>query len=171
MKRLSILILLLALFSAAALTGVSIAVQWKGSSVTVEAETLAGDPAAAEGLELSLPVYCQNAMLWDLTVPAARPGDTDSRFDFSSLGLRNTQFNLFNLASSYPMVRSVAREPDILRIDIPNSSFSAPNCNSSPHWEEAVQLVADETPAGEERTVKVTVKEGTLQLKTVKFAY
>ena len=26
-------------------------------------------------------------------------------------------------------------------------------------------------PAGEERTVKVTVKEGTLQLKTVKFAY
>ena len=106
MKRTSILVLLLALFSAAVLTGVSIAVQWKGSSVTVEAETLAGDQAAAEGLELSLPVYCQNAMLWKLTVPAARPGDTDSRFDFSSLGLRNAQFNLLNLTSPYPMVRS-----------------------------------------------------------------
>ena len=159
MKRASILVLLLALLSAAALTGTSIAVQWKGSSVTVEAEALAGDPAAAEGLELSLPVYCQNAMLWELTVPAARPGDTDSRFNFSSFGLRNAQFNLLNLASPYPVVRSVAREPDILRIDIPNSSFSAPNCNSSPHWEEAVQLVADETPAGEERTRQIHLAE------------
>ena len=151
MKRLSILILLLALFSAAALTGVSIAVQWKGSSVTVEAETLAGDPAAAEGLELSLPVYCQNAMLWELTVPAARPGDTDSRFDFSSLGLRNAQFNLLNLTSPYPMVRSVAGTPDTLQIEIPlGSSF---------YWEEAVRLVADETPAGETRTRQIHLAE------------
>lgn len=151
MKRTSILVLLLALFSAAVLTGVSIAVQWKGSSVTVEAETLAGDQAAAEGLELSLPVYCQNAMLWKLTVPAARPGDTDSRFDFSSLGLRNAQFNLLNLTSPYPMVRSVDGTPDVLDIRIP--------LGSSSDWEEAVQLVADETPAGEERTRQIRLAE------------
>lgn len=151
MKRTSILVLLLALLSAAVLTGVSIAVQWKGSSVTVEAETLAGDQAAAEGLELSLPVYCQNAMLWELTVPAAWPGDTDSRFDFSSLGLRNAQFNLLNLTSPYPMVRSVAGTPDVLDIRIP--------LGSSSDWEEAVQLVADETPAGEEHTRQIHLAE------------
>ncbi|WP_297288586.1 hypothetical protein [uncultured Flavonifractor sp.] len=151
MKRASILVLLLALLSAAALTGTSIAVQWKGSSVTVEAEALAGDPAAAEGLELSLPVYCQNAMLWELTVPAAQPRDTDSRFGFSSFGLRNAQFNLLNLASPYPVVRSVAGTPDTLKIEIP--------LGSSSYWEEAVQLVSDETPAGEERTRQIHLAE------------
>lgn len=151
MKRMSLLVLVLALLSAGVLAGAAAAIQQEGNRVTVEAETLAGDPSAAEGLELSLPVYCQNAMLWELTVPAAWPGDTDSRFDFSSLGLRNAQFNLLNLTSPYPMVRSVAGTPDVLDIRIP--------LGSSSDWEEAVQLVADETPAGEEHTRQIHLAE------------
>ena len=59
MKRISVLVLVLALLSAGVLAGASVAVQRQGSHVTVEAETLAGDPSASEGLALSLPVYCQ----------------------------------------------------------------------------------------------------------------
>ena len=72
MKRMSVLVLVLALLSAGVLTGASVAVQRQGSHVTVEAETLAGDPSAAEGLELSLPVYCQNAMLWGMRADLLR---------------------------------------------------------------------------------------------------
>ena len=159
MKRMSVLVLVLALLSAGVLTGASVAVQRQGSHVTVEAETLAGDPSAAEGLELSLPVYCQNAMLWDMTVPAARPEDTAARFACSSFGLRNADFNIFNLFIPYPMLRSVSVEPDPLKIEIPSSSFSVPTVNSSYHWMEAVQLVADETPAGETLTRQVKLAE------------
>ena len=88
MRRSVSLILLLALLSAGVLAGSTLALYGKGEAVTVTAHTLAGDPSAAEGLELSLPVYCQNAMLWDMTVPAARPEDIAARFAFSSFGLR-----------------------------------------------------------------------------------
>ena len=159
MKRISVLVLVLALLSAGVLAGASVAVQQEGSHVTVEAETLAGDPSAAEGLELSLPVYCQNAMLWDMTVPAARPEDTAARFACSSFGLRNAKFNIFNLFIPYPMLRSVSVEPDALKIEIPSSSFSVPSVNSSYHWMEAVQMVADETPAGETLTRQVKLAE------------
>ncbi|WP_297233417.1 hypothetical protein [uncultured Flavonifractor sp.] len=159
MKRISVLVLVLALLSAGVLAGASVAVQRQGSHVTVEAETLAGDPSAAEGLELSLPVYCQNAMLWDMTVPAARPEDTAARFACSSFGLRNADFNIFNLFIPYLMLRSVSVEPDPLKIELPSSSFSVPSVNSSYHWMEAVQLVADETPAGEALTCQVKLAE------------
>lgn len=159
MKRMSLLVLVLALLSAGVLAGAAVAIQQEGNRVTVEAETLAGDPSAAEGLELSLPVYCQNAMLWDMTVPAARPEEAETRFTCSSFGLRNAKFNLFNLFEPYPMLRSVPKEPDLLNIEIPSSSFSVQTVNSSYHWLEAVQMVADETPAGETITRQVKLAE------------
>ena len=159
MKRISVLVLVLALLCSGVLAGGSVAVQREGSHVTVEAETLAGDPSAAEGLALSLPVYCQNAMLWDLTVPAARPEEAETRFTCSSFGLRNAQFTLLSLFTPYPMLRTVSVEPAPLKIELPSSSFSVPTVNSSYHWIEAVQLVADATPAGETRTRQVALAE------------
>ena len=159
MKRMSVLVLVLALLSAGVLAGSTLALYGKGDPVTVTAHTLAGDPSAAEGLELSLPVYCQNAMLWDMTVPAARPEDTAARFACSSFGLRNARFTPFSLFTPYPMLRSVSVEPDPLTIELPSSSFSVPTVNSSYHWMEAVQLVADETPAGETLSRQVKLAE------------
>lgn len=159
MKRMSLLVLVLALLSAGVLAGAAVAIQQEGNRVTVEAETLAGDPSAAEGLELSLPVYCQNAMLWDMTVPAARPEDTAARFACSSFGLRNAQFNLFSLFDPYPMVRSVTVDPEPLRVYIESSSSSAHSLNSNSQWQEAAQLVADETDPGETHTQQVNLAE------------
>ena len=98
-------------------------------------------------------------MLWDLTVPAARPEEAETRFTCSSFGLRNAQFTLLSLFTPYPMLRTVSVEPAPLKIELPSSSFSVPTVNSSYHWIEAVQLVADATPAGETRTRQVALAE------------
>ena len=159
MKRLPTLILLLAILSGGILAGTAIVVQGAADHVTVTAETLSGTPSAAEGLELSLPVYCQSATLWDLTVPAARPEDTRTDFSFSPFGLRNADLTLFSFFNPYPMRRSISVEPDPLRIEIPTRAFSVPNVNSSYQWIEAVQMVADETPIGETHTRQLHLAE------------
>lgn len=74
-------ILLLALLSAGLLAGSNLAILDTGDQVTIQQEVLAGDPAAADGLELTLPLTCGNQLFWTTTFPATHPEEASTVFD------------------------------------------------------------------------------------------
>ena len=74
------LILLLALLSAGLLIGAGLAIPNAGSQVTIEREVLAGDPEAADGVELALPLSCGEQLFWVTTFPAGRPEEEETAF-------------------------------------------------------------------------------------------
>lgn len=74
------LILLLALLSAGLLIGAGLAIPNAGSQVTIEREVLAGDPEAADGVELALPLSCGEQLFWVTTFPADRPEEAVTAF-------------------------------------------------------------------------------------------
>lgn len=74
------LILLLALLSAGLLIGAGLAIPNAGSQVTIQREVLAGDPEAADGVELALPLSCGEQLFWVTTFPAGRPEEAETVF-------------------------------------------------------------------------------------------
>lgn len=74
------LILLLALLSAGLLVGAGLAIPNAGSQVTIEQKVLAGDPEAADGVELTLPLTCGSQIFWVTTFPAGRPEEAETVF-------------------------------------------------------------------------------------------
>ena len=74
------LILLLALLAAGLLIGAGLAIPNTGSQVTIEQEVLAGDPEAADGVELTLPLSCGEQLFWVTTFPADRPEEAETAF-------------------------------------------------------------------------------------------
>lgn len=74
------LILLLALLSAGLLVGAGLAIPNAGSQVTIERKVLAGDPEAADGVELTLPLTCGSQIFWVTTFPAGRPEEAETVF-------------------------------------------------------------------------------------------
>lgn len=84
MRRSFGLILLLALLGAGLLAGGSFAVQRQGDQVVITAETLAGDPSAAEGLRVSLPLVRGNCLHWNISFPADHPKQTVTEFSYAT---------------------------------------------------------------------------------------
>lgn len=74
---------LLALLSAGLLAGSTLAILDTGDQVTVEREVLVGDPAAAQGLEVTLPLTCGNQLFWTTTFPANRPEEAKTDFSYT----------------------------------------------------------------------------------------
>lgn len=86
MKRTPSLVLLLALLSAGALTGSTLALQSKADQVSVTAQTLAGDPSAAEGLTVNLPLVLEDCLFWDISFPADHPEQAVTQFRYDPEG-------------------------------------------------------------------------------------
>ena len=83
MKTAVALILALGVLSAGLMVGANVVIHRQGDQVTVRAETVAGDPAAAEGLEVALPADYNSQLLWDISFPASHPGDRAVSFAFA----------------------------------------------------------------------------------------
>lgn len=124
------LILLLALLSAGLLIGAGLAIPNTGSQVTIEQEVLAGDPEAADGVELTLPLSCGEQLFWVTTFPAGRPEEEE------------TAFSTTLTRHSY----EPPQENIPIFVDISNyNRFDSA-------WEALTEHVWEDTPPGEERT-------------------
>ena len=86
MRRSVSLILLLALLSAGVLAGSTLALYGKGDQVTVTAHILAGDPSAAEGLTVNLPLVLEDCLFWDISFPAGHPEQAVTQFRYDPEG-------------------------------------------------------------------------------------
>ncbi len=83
MRKSLLLFVLLAALSAGLLAGACAAVQGRREAVSYQAETLAGDPAAADGVELTWVSTCGYHLFWHSTFPAAAPEEAETRFSYS----------------------------------------------------------------------------------------
>ena len=86
MRRSVNLIFLLTLLSAGILTGGTLVLGGRGDQVTVTARTLAGDPSAAEGLTVNLPLVLEDCLFWDLSFPADHPEQAVTQFRYDPEG-------------------------------------------------------------------------------------
>ena len=139
MKRLPILLLALGLLSAGLLAGTGIAVQRTGDQVVLQAETLAGDPSAAQGLEIEIPFTCGYGLMWKTSFPADRPEGGETALTFSPFGLPRSPWTYKDRALPFSVLP-------------PTYSFSGDVLSPTDGWYEAVQLVAGRTPDGQEHT-------------------
>lgn len=69
MRKSLLLFVLLAALSAGLLAGACAAVQGRREAVSYRAEILAGDPAAADGVELTWVSTCGYHLFWHSTFP------------------------------------------------------------------------------------------------------
>lgn len=125
------LILLLALLSAGLLIGAGLAIPNAGSQVTIERKVLAGDPEAADGVELTLPLTCGSQLFWVTTFPADRPEEAETVFS-ATLSRR-----------SYEPPQEII--PIFVEIDGYFGRYGSA-------WEALEEQVWNDTPPGEERT-------------------
>ena len=73
MRKSLLLFLLLVALSAGLLAGACAAVQGRRETVSYRTEPLAGDPTAADGVELTWVSTCGYHLFWHSTFPAAAP--------------------------------------------------------------------------------------------------
>ena len=73
MRKSLLLFVLLTALSAGLLAGACAAVQGRREAVSYRAEPLAGDPTAADGVELTWVSTCGYHLFWHSTFPAAAP--------------------------------------------------------------------------------------------------
>lgn len=139
MKRLPILLLALGLLSAGLLAGTGIAVHRTGDQVALQAETLAGDPSAAQGLEVEMPFTCGYELMWDTSFLADRPAETETALTFSPFGFSWSPRTYGDRTIPFSVLP-------------PTYSFSGDGLSPTDGWYEAVQLVAGRTPDGQEHT-------------------
>ena len=83
MRKSLLLFVLLTALSAGLLAGACAAVQGRREAVSYRAEILAGDPAAADGVELTWVSTCGYHLFWHSTFPAAAPEEAETRFSYS----------------------------------------------------------------------------------------
>lgn len=83
MRRALAAFLALAALSAGLLIGTSAALVPQGDRVALFSRTLAGQPAAAEGLELTAVRTCGDHLFWVTTLPAHAPGEASTLFGFA----------------------------------------------------------------------------------------
>ena len=83
MRKSLLLFVLLAALSAGLLAGACAAVQGRREAVSYRAEILAGDPAAADGVELTRVSTGGYHLFWHSTFPAAAPEEAETRFSYS----------------------------------------------------------------------------------------
>lgn len=74
------LILFLALLSAGLLAGAGLTILDTADQVTVQRDVLAGDPSAADGVELALPLSCGDQLFWVTAFPAGQPEEAETSF-------------------------------------------------------------------------------------------
>ena len=82
MRKSLLLFVLLAALSAGLLAGPAPPCRAAGGGV-LPAEILAGDPAAADGVELTWVSTCGYHLFWHSTFPAAAPEEAETRFSYS----------------------------------------------------------------------------------------
>ena len=83
MRKSLLLFLLLVALSAGLLAGACAAVQGRRETVSYRTEPLAGDPTAADGVELTWVSTCGYHLFWHSTFPAAAPEEAETRFSYS----------------------------------------------------------------------------------------
>lgn len=138
------LILLLALLSVGLLTGANLTILDTADQVTVEREMLAGDPEAADGVELALPLTCNDQLFWVTTFPADRPEETSTDF-------------------SYTLTQDLRTKPWVgqpLSVEIADAFYWGETQDSPHTLLDSWFLQAQEaTPAGTEATVSFRVRD------------
>ena len=138
-------ILLLALLSAGLLTGANLTILDTADQVTVEREMLAGDPTAADGVELTLPLTYNDQLFWVTTFPAGKPEEAFTDFTYTlSQELRT------KLWVGQPLV-----------VEIANAYYWGKTPDSPPYtlldsWSQQAQ---EATPAGTEATVSFRLRD------------
>ena len=82
MRRVLAAFLVFAALAAGLIVGAYAAVLPQGDQAVFTVRTLAGDPAAAEGLELSPVRICDRYLVWDAAFPAAAPEQAGLSWNF-----------------------------------------------------------------------------------------
>lgn len=80
MKRAFVVLALCLVLALVCLTAWAVPVSQSGKQVVVTAQTLAGDPSAAEGLTAQQGAIYENQLVWEMTIPASHPEDTVTDF-------------------------------------------------------------------------------------------
>lgn len=80
MKRAFVVLALCLVLALIALTAWAVPVSQSKEQVVVTAQTLAGDPSAAEGLIARQGAIYENQLMWDMTIPASQPEKTVTDF-------------------------------------------------------------------------------------------
>ncbi len=121
MRKSLLLFVLLAALSAGLLAGACAAVQGRREAVSYQAETLAGDPAAADGVELTWVSTCGYHLFWHSTFPASAPEEAETRFSYSGrkqtsplepetvnyIWLSLSEMNAIRPDSDFPFIRTL----------------------------------------------------------------
>ena len=144
MKAAVALILALGLLSVGLMAGANAVIHSQVNQVTVQAETLAGDPAAAEGLTLSLPAECQSQLFWDFSFPATRPEQLSTSFSFDLFPRPFLDNYVFPPLSIYIPTGSTAYYSS-------GYTYLEQDWNSIP-WSAAIQQVEKQTQPGQTLT-------------------
>lgn len=138
------LILLLALLSAGLLTGANFTILDTARQVSVEREVLAGDPDAAAGVELTLPLTCSDQLFWTTTFPAGKPEEAETGFAYT--------------LSQTARFRRVADTPLSVEIAGPYYWGNTPD-SPYPLLDSFTRQAQETIPAGTEATVPFRVRD------------
>lgn len=102
MKKSFLLFLLLICLAVGGLAGMSVWVSKDNEAVEVTQTTLQGDPAAAQGLTITVHNQMFNQLFWDTKFPAANAAEATSEFRFSQKVLNFYEFHDYPPEISMP---------------------------------------------------------------------
>ena len=102
MKKSFLLFLLLICLAVGGLAGMSVWVSKDNEAVEVTQTTLQGDPAAAQGLTITVHNQMFNQLFWDTKFPAANAAEATSEFRFSQKVLNFYEFHDYPPEMSMP---------------------------------------------------------------------
>ena len=102
MKKSFLLFLLLICLAVGGLAGMSVWVSKDNEAVEVTQTTLQGDPAAAQGLTITVHNQMFNQLFWDTKFPAANAAESISEFRFSQKVLNFYEFHDYPPEISMP---------------------------------------------------------------------
>ena len=149
MKVATTLVLVLALLTAGLMAGANVMLYGETGNVTIQWETVAGDPVAAEGLEVCLPLEYDGQLFWNTTFPAGRPEEASTRLS-----------HFFVRQNTSPEYQAPPLEVDVkgnlgIGYGVSHSSYSY----GDSILDSLIQVVADNTPEGGEHTQEFNLSD------------
>lgn len=148
------------------------AVDREKDSITVTETVIEGDIAAAEGISVEIGTHWQGRLLWSTVYQPGHVQEAESSFDFSSQKTRWDYGNQAGGVSSFTSSGEVGgwrdRSTSYVDLDIVSTNFGTSsasggndrgvNIENMP-WPRVLQAAAEQTGAGETRTVNLRVRD------------
>lgn len=155
MKRALVVFILCLILVVGCVTAAALPLHASREQVAVTAETLCGDPAAAQGFTAHQSAQYKNHLIWDLTIPLAQPEDSAAAVSYALTGISE---------------ESTFSGKDVLYFNLPNSTgFGVSGQENFEHvftinpdmafLQPIVQGVLDRTGPGESRTETFTLSD------------